>query len=166
MPRRRSRHRYTLARPVKVAKYSNETFSFARDLGFNGGQTSWVLVTQSSQVLGTRKCKNFTLTCTTSANFPFLFVLVFLPEGTNPSDLSVGTSIVGNFLVASSLYEPSQNVILQGIINGNQSGATRFKTRLARNLNSGDRIVLGIKPIIQYQDTVDVIGTINYAISY
>lgn len=165
MPRRRRIRKYSLARPVKLQKYSNETFAFGQSLSYT--QTdAWVLVSKSTDVLGTRKAKNFTLTFITGNNYPFLFALVFVPEGTQPSPLNVGSQVTSNYLISTSMYNPNQNVILQGIISGYTGGPIRYKTRLARNLSSGDQIVLVMKPLIEYEGEVDVIGTVNYAISY
>ena len=161
MPRRRRSKRYSLTRPVKLVKYSNETFSFQSLLTYNAGQDLWVLVSKSTDILGVRKAKNFTLNLITAGTIPFLFALVFVPEGTQPSPLAVGTTAEGSVLISNSLYNPNQNVIMQGIIAGFQAGPLRYKTRLARNLNSGDEIVLCIKPLVSFPDTIGIIGTVN-----
>ena len=166
MPRRRHHKKYSLSRPVKLVKYSNETFSFVSTRAYNNGADAWVMVSKSTEVLGTRKAKNFTLTFTTGANYPFVFALVFVPEGTDPSPIQIGTQITSNYLISTSLYNPNQNVILQGIAAGYTGGPIRYKTRLARNLNSGDSVVLVLKPLIPYEGNIDICGTVNYAISY
>ena len=149
MPRRRRSRRVTLYRPLKVAKYSNETFAFANTmLSSNPGQYLIVL-TKQTDILGTRKAKNFTLSLVVAQDLAVVFALVFVPQGTNPSAIEIGTEIDQGVLVSDSLYDPNQNVILQGVSAGLSSGVTRFKTRLARNLNSGDSIFL-IKSTICY----------------
>lgn len=153
MPRRyRRRHRYSIARPLKTTKYSNETYAFSFTHYGSVGQNaafSKVVVPPSSGILGTRKCKNFTLRIKLSGLGLFdisqnppefdselegsvYVVLVYVPEGNNPSPVNIGSA------TAASLYEPNQNVILSALVDINQVYA--FKTRLARNLNSGDSI--------------------------
>lgn len=184
MPRRyRRRHRYTVARPLKTTKYSSETYGSEFNIqnaagaqGSHGLFTLPVIPNAIGGVLGTRKCKNFTLRLCAEqtmyddqANQTFdrarvAFALVFVPEGTNPSNIQFGA---GNN--PASLYEPNQNVILSGIIDSNQTYA--FKTRLARNLNAGDTIVLvlgDLTSLAQAGDSTNtpVTMTCNYAISF
>ena len=96
MPRRYRRRRYAITRPLKTTKYSNETYAA-------GSSTQWLdsalyssVCIPASQTLGTRKCKNFTLTLVSKAgaddyNKPIYFALVFVPEGTVPSALNIGS---------------------------------------------------------------------------
>lgn len=167
MPRRR-RSRRSVYRPLKTAKYSNETFSFQQQIStYTQNEQYPVLVSKSTDVLGTRKAKNFTINfLSSSAQIPFLFALVFVPEGTAPSPLTWGSAVDSGYLISASMYNPNQNVILSGITAGFNQGVTRLKTRLARNLNSGDRIVLVMKPLGTFTDPIVVCGTVNYAISY
>lgn len=184
MPRRyRRRHRYTVARPLKTTKYSSETycsqFNIVNNQGVQGSHGLFVLPVIPNAiggVLGTRKAKNFTLRlCSeptlyddqTNQSFDrarVAFALVFVPEGTNPSNIQFGA---GN--QAASLYEPNQNVIISGIIDSNQTYS--FKTRLARNLNAGDNIALVLGDLTALQTTGDSTNTpvtmsCNYAISF
>lgn len=184
MPRRyRRRHRYTVARPLKTTKYSSETYCSVLTIsnqagaqGSHGQFTLPVIPNAIGGVLGTRKCKNFTLRlCAeqtmyndqTTDSFDrarVAFALVFVPEGTNPSALQYGA---GN--QPASLYEPNQNVILSGIIDSNQT--YNFKTRLARNLNAGDTIALVLGDLTTLQNagdstTTPVTMSCNYAISF
>ena len=126
MPRRyRRRHRYTIARPLKTTKYSNETFLCSTHIGSDQAATAvtfyqtnlLVLPSNLQGILGTRKVKNFTVrikadprlftsggeTVTSPTNL--FFVLAFVPEGNDPSDIKVGNSSM------VSAYEPNQNVI-------------------------------------------------------
>lgn len=121
--------------------------------------------TTTGNVLGTRKAKNFSLKLsatnlymlndnkiigTTDQVINFIFALVYLPEGIDPSQLVQGT-----FPSSTSLYEPNQNVIMCGTISAGESKT--ISSRLARNLNYGDRIMLLIKhPAIP---TVNVNGS-------
>lgn len=184
MPRRyRRRHRYTVARPLKTTKYSSETYcsqlNIQNNAGAQGSHGQFVLPVLPNAiggVLGTRKCKNFTLRlCAEQTLYDdqqnqtfdrarVAFALVFVPEGTNPSHIQFGA---GN--QAASLYEPNQNVILTGIIDSNQTYS--FKTRLARNLNAGDTIALVLGDLTAIETAGDSTNTpvtmsCNYAISF
>lgn len=155
MPRRyRRRHRYSIARPLKTTKYSNETFLASVNIGSNDPATGEgvfyytnlnCLPNNLQGVLGTRKVKNFTIRIkpdnrvfTPSGGDPVIqtptifFVLAFVPEGNEPGQIRIGN---GSML---SAYEPNQNVIMSGMVDDSQ--VYSFKTRLARNLNAGDQI--------------------------
>lgn len=166
MPRRYRRRRYAITRPVKTAKYSNETYSALGIVDASRIADSYVLLSASTPVLGTRKAKNFTLTIVTDSDVPFFFALVFVPQGTEPGSLTASSSVDEGVLLASSLYEPNQNVIISGSFGGPNSAVERFKTRLARNLNSGDSIVLIFKNLVIGTADTHVAIMCNYAISY
>lgn len=137
-----------------------------------------VTVVPTSNIQGTRKVKNITLKITGQyLTGPVFCALVYVPDGTVPNALSLGNG--------SSFYEPNQNVISTFIIpqtvQFNQVGETitpvpagqntyTISTRLARNLASGDRIVLLMAPgkdILFNANTPPYIcGTCNYAIKY
>ena len=174
MPRRRRSRRSYIYRPVKTAKYSNETLAFVQSIAYSQN-SQFILVSPSTSVLGTRKAKNFTLTFFGAPATVWLFALIFVPEGTRPNNLSYGNQIDAQTgdLLAADLYNPSQNVILQGLLGGlaSQAGVAggqiyRFKTRLARNLNAGDRLMIALKPLSSYEGNAEFVGTLNYAISY
>ena len=133
------------------SKYSNETTfvnisldepvnagnSFPADTGGNLG----VDIINPTNVLGNRKVKNFTIKLT-ATNFtgPIVGVLVYVPEGTVPNPLSMGS-------LANKLYEPNQNVICNFVIPTStlsqaSTATVSVRSSLARNLNSNDRIVL------------------------
>ena len=172
MPRRYRRRRYAIARPVKTAKYSNETYASAAIETFATANVYYAVPIAQANVLGTRKVKNFTLTiCSKAANVadehqPFFFALVFLPEGTTPSAINFGTTInqQTHAVESVSLYEPNQNVIMQGVVDSTQ--VYRFKTRLARNLNSGDRVILAFRPLGNWTAAGLLCYTLNYALSF
>lgn len=183
MPRRYRKHRYSTYRPLKSAKYSNETFGSEISIDNNSGNVgthgsfACPVVPLPNGVLGTRKCKNFTIrfcsepTSTddgagniTEDTSRVAFALVFVPEGTNPSAVQFGA---GNNPL--SLYEPNQNVILSGIFDSQQTYT--FKTRLARNLNAGDQVVLCMSDLAEVTNLGEtthtpVYFTCNYAISF
>ena len=176
MPRRYTRSgRYT--RRVKTVKYSNETYNISGTYNTANAaiKSDWqeTLITAIDQQ-GVRKCKNFELSLTggpfngpnnTSEPVPMFFALVYVPQGTEPSQINIGAPDA-----ASSLYEPNQNVILSGVWPGNLNAPFVKKTRLARNLNSGDSIVLvtSCPPFSTaggaYSKNIAI--TLNYAISF
>ena len=157
----------------KRISYSNETTSFNTTTVITAGATpnfpsfgegasnmGLVLVAPVTNQ-GKRKCKNFTLSISTKGNsVPLVGVLVYVPEGTNPSTLLIGNASQSG----ASLYEPNQNVIMQGFLDDAQ--VYRFKTRLARNLNSGDTIQLIWKPFNTFSENCFFSYTLNYAMSY
>lgn len=148
------KYHYSIARPIKSVKYSNESFSTRFNLGYLDAPgpglhktETLVVVPSVAAPLGVRKVKNFTVSfiCDNSRIFTpggqtlerpaqIIFALVFVPEGTNASDLMPTNTL----MQPRSLYEPNQNVIMSGLISS--QNMCRFKTRLARNLNAGDSI--------------------------
>lgn len=168
MPRRRRSRRVNLYRPLKVAKYSNETYAFASTMSSSQPGQYPVILTKSTDILGTRKAKNFTLSLCVAQDLAVVFALVFVPQGTTPSSIEIGTTVDTGVLISDSLYDPNQNVILQGVTAGLSSGVARYKTRLARNLNSGDAIYLILYPLFWPSEVTQAVvyGTLNYAISY
>lgn len=186
-------------------KYSNETVTFAYEASTNldAGDT-WpniaepqpgqipkgVLIVPATNVMGNRKVKNFTIKVTTkNSNSPIYGALVYVPEGTTPGDLGTNSRY-------KSLYEPNQNVICSFIIppncnrieeDGNyfvydsqSSQLINVTSRLARNLSSGDMIVLLFSnsmalysgPGTHTDDNgrvdakTEIYGSVNYAIRY
>ena len=179
MPRRYRRSRYPITRPLKSTKYSNETYGSVVTITNNTedtyGRANIQLVPDIAGTLGTRKVKNFTLrlipeetldddgSTQTFDRARIAWLLVYVPEGTNPSSVQFGTSSP-----ALSVYEPNQNVIMSGLVDSNQCYS--FKTRLARNLSAGDTIALILldlnQPDAGHTITSVVTFEINYAISF
>lgn len=182
--RYRRRHRYTVARPLKTTKYSNETYTSAFNMiaedvpvGTHATFSIPIIPQAMGGVLGTRKAKNFTLRICPEATLieqkvggntfersRVAFALVFVPEGTLPSAIKFGANTS-----AASLYEPNQNVILSGLVDSTQTYT--FKTRLARNINSGDTIALVLYDLISLtadwnSTNTPIAFTCNYAISF
>lgn len=174
MPRRYTRSgRYT--RRVKTVKYSNETYNYAGEYTVQNAavKNNWseTLITAIDQQ-GVRKCKNFELSLTGTpftnaqnqiAHAPMFFALVYVPQGTEPSQINIG-----NPDACASLYEPNQNVIMSGVWPSDLTAPFVKKTRLARNLNSGDRIVL-VMSSPQFGEgaySKNLAVTLNYAISF
>lgn len=179
MPRRYTRSgRYT--RRVKTVKYSNETYNFIDSLPVTKPSSktiAWSTVISAIDQQGVRKCKNFELTLTGGPLYsgtpntpvetvPLFWALVYVPQGTQPSDINVGSTEA-----PASLYEPNQNVIMSGVWPGDLTAPYVKRTRLARNLNSGDSLAFVIAvPPFKADDTVtyskNIAMTLNYAISF
>lgn len=179
MPRRYTRSgRYT--RRVKTVKYSNETYNFTGQYNVDNGalKSDWKETLISAiDTQGVRKCKNFELSLTggpfaptgqtqgDNIQAPIFFALVYVPQGTEPSQINIGQPDG-----CASLYEPNQNVIMAGVWPGDLTAPFVKKTRLARNLNSGDRIVLvtSAPPFGAASSTYSkmLAVTLNYAISF
>ncbi len=161
---RRYRRRYRRSRPVKTVKYSNETSSAMFDVSTTQGQTNVTLI-PAAEITGMRKAKNFELRIINNAQSAVGFALVYVPENTEIKNLTYGTSDA-----STSLYEPSQNVIMSGFLSYGSSytNAQVFKTRLARNLNEGDTIALCVKPFSSLDggDATQIAVTLNYAMTF
>lgn len=180
-------------RNYRSQKYSNETIAFNADLTATvDGGANWpfneetsekgVTIVPPTDILGNRKVKNFTLKVTANGNDDQIFgALVYVPEGTDPSSILCTGKV-------QSMYEPNQNVILTFVIPPNvqrdvdglitqMSAPTQIvvTSRLARNLNTGDKIVLIMSSPngITAGDGEDsnpppmtCSGTVNFAIKY
>lgn len=187
-------------------KYSNETvtFSLGQDEDVTAAGSTWptddspgegdipkgILVVPATNLMGNRKVKNFTIKVTgQNLNTAIYGALVYVPEGTTPSNLGTNSQY-------KSLYEPNQNVITQFVIppNCNRTTTTphylinvqspqiiNVTNRLARNLSSGDMIVLLFSnsgPLYAGDGThvnsttgltdapAEIYGSVNYAIRY
>lgn len=187
-------------------KYSNETitFSLGQDEAVTSAGDTWptdenpeagdipkgILVVPATNLMGNRKVKNFTIKVTAQNIDTAVYgALVYVPEGTTPSNLGTNSQY-------KSLYEPNQNVIAQFVIppNCNRTTTTphylinvqapsiiNVNNRLARNLSSGDMIVLLFSnsgPLHGGDGThvnettgltdapAQIYGSVNYAIRY
>jgi hypothetical protein len=165
MPRRFRRYARS-ARTVKPVRYSNETIS-GQDLA-TLDKTSYVasVIVAATDAQGVRKVKNPTLRLVSSPSNPLspvLWVLAYVPQGFENFQITMGN--LGGAPV--SVYEPNQNVIMSGILNpaGTQDPVT-YRSRLARNLESGDRIVLFFYNPAAEPIQVLISFTFNYAICY
>ena len=166
MPFIRRRRRSYVRRPIKAIKYSNETYVGAASFSNDGNLTQVISFVPPIQSLGVRKCKNFALSIMSQVTAPVLFALVFVPEGTNPSGLSYGNQVSqAGSLTTLSMYEPNQNVIMSGIFGGTNTNVERFKTRLSRNLNAGDQILLVWRPLETITEG-QICAALNFAIAY
>lgn len=162
MPRRV--RRAASRRTYKVQKYSNETVSYTVNLQKLAGQkvSNYYIVVPASTIFGVRKTKNYTLyiDICSQDNDPatLCWALVFVPSGQQPGQINFSDQNI------TAYYEPNQNVIASGIASNKE--LVRVKTRLARNLSSGDYValILCAPPFSNY--IADITFTCNYAIAF
>lgn len=169
-------YRRGYSRSVKPVKYSNETYNSNVTYLYDGStpSTRYITLIDAISQTGMRKVKNFTLNITQSPVYgsnqsiksvsSFVYALVYLPDGVSATALNVGS---GQNSV--SLYEPNQNIIMSGVCSSD-NGQLRLSTRLARNLNSGDKILLLFRPANSAPgasgDYVNISAICNYSISF
>lgn len=167
MYRRRSRR--SVVRTVKPVKYSNETYCQSVPstiAASNWNNSLFINLVPATQTAGMRKAKNFTLSMQyTSFEAPVAFALVYVPQGQNPSELN-RAAWAAQSTAPTSLYEPNQNVIMQGLLPPECNGRQEFRTRLARNLNSGDTVYLVLRAIDDLTTTPAFACQLNFAICY
>lgn len=167
MPRRYRRYRSVYVRPSQ--RYSVETQNINISGQIVDDESTHTMIGQIESQ-GLRKAKNFTLNLSTTPfkkedgtlySGPIAFALVYVPQGTTPSHLTIGTAN------AASLYEPNQNVILSGVYTAGES-SLKTVSSLARNLNSGDSIKLILKYINQKMPypSLDIFAQLSYAITF
>ena len=152
------RRPYKRARGGKRIKYSVQQKAF--QFNATAGTTTGQVIVPATTLEGMRKVKHLTINLTSSGTTPapqFWWVLAYVPQGTTPGGISIGTSTAG-----TAMYEPNQFVMNCGIIDPD-AGPIRISSPLGRNLNDGDGIVLLIKP--NSTDNISIQGTCRYAIS-
>lgn len=164
----RRSYRYSRARrtrPLKTVKYSNETFNSTFEFAQGASQQQYAILIAPISSQGMRKAKNFTLRISCSKAPLLLWALVYVPDGTVPQPINLAPPVQQQAPNSVSYYEPNQNVIMSGFLYPGTPQET-FRTRLARNLNSGDCIALILRPAIQADEQSYAYASLNYAISY
>jgi hypothetical protein len=169
MPRRFRRYART-ARTVRPVRYSNETVSGTAGGAINAGATVGTVLLAPINAQGVRKLKNPTLRIAMTAPtppWPILWALVYVPEGFPAEALKLDYGGVNT--LPPSLFEPNQNLIMSGVMpsTGTAEPIT-YRSRLARNLNSGDSISLLVRAISGEEDITSVafVYHLNFAICY
>nr|QQL09573.1 putative capsid protein [Marmot associated feces virus 1] len=128
------------------------------------------VICPSSEVAGMRKVKNFNLQFVANLNQPFLWALVYVPDGAsvtniNPEIINATTMPVNagyTELFAANQWVIGCGTFIEGAIN-------TYKTRMSRNLNSGDTVWLMMfmnGSLAEGTGPVLVNCTGNYAIRY
>ena len=142
------------------AKYSVE--QQAGTLSVPAASQAYAQVVPDTAIQGMRKVKHLTVsvaakeTVVPSSQSLAYWALVYVPQGTSVNSLSV-TGTTG-------LYEPNQYVMNCGVVDFS-AGPVRFTSRVARNLNSGDKVVL----IMANPNTTDAASyfyCVRYAVSF
>jgi hypothetical protein len=152
MPRRFRRCARS-ARTVKPVRYSNETVA---------GQGAPTIPGTSN----VRKVKNPTLrlvSAPASTPVAILWILAYVPQGFDTFKINMG--VAGSAPV--SVYEPNQNVIVSGMLTpSGTADPVTYRSRLARNLDSGDKILLSFYNPNAQGINVSISYTFHYAICY
>ena len=128
---------------------------------FNGtvdaSSTTSIDVVPAVTFQGMRKVKHLTVTLCPSSNVSMYWALFYLPQGMTAPALTNTSS--------SPLVEPNQYVMNCGIFDSD-AGPQRISSRISRNLNSGDKIVLLLHPTLaEGAGPYTVTGIVRYAIT-
>ena len=125
------------------------------------GTTTSTLIVPQTSVRGMRKVKHLTVSLggQNSVVGPMYWAIVYVPEGYTPQAFGVPT--VENPSV--DLYQSNQFVMACGVMDFD-AGPQRISSPLSRNLNSGDSIVLLLRPAVGAADQL-VYGVVKYAIT-
>lgn len=170
----RRRRSYRRVRPAKRMRYSAECSLINANLTSETPMMAIPIAPTGSlsvSALGMRKAKNFTLTLAAPVENPLglvAFALVYWPElySTAPQNFAPTISNLPGVGQAVSMYEPNQNVIMQGVWSLGESSYRQFSS-LARNLNSGDTLMLILKSLGTLPETgLPVVGSVKFAIGY
>ena len=139
-------------------KYSVEHTAFQTSVA--AATTTSIVVVPSSNIRGMRKVKHLTISIAgASSGVGVYWALVYCPEGYSPQAFNVPTAENPSV----DLYYANQFVMSCGVLDFD-AGPQRISTRLSRNLNSGDSIVLllrsvsgelsGLQGVVQYAITL------------
>lgn len=126
-------------------QYTPFTVNFFLNNGSKGG---YQVIVPASKVAGIRKVKNIGFDLTTNCDVPLIYSVFYLPEGSGEGSISSNINKVTaaaddtqdgglNFV---ELYAANQWVIGCGSIIQGTIG--RFRSRMARNLNNGDLVLV------------------------
>ena len=139
-------------------KYSVENTAFTATI--NAETTTSVPVVPPTAVRGMRKVKHVTISMSTpgNTNGGVFWALVYVPEGYTPQAFGVPT--LEN--PSADLYSANQFVMSSGVMDLD-AGPQRISSRLSRNLNSGDSIVLLLRNATGGPTTY--YGVVHYAIT-
>ena len=128
-------------------------------------QTSYQFITAlvpPSTTQGMRKIKHLTISManiTGDQNGLIWYAIVYVPEGYEPQALQIP-----NVGAACVNYAANQFIMNSGVIDFS-AGPTRIRSKLSRNLNSGDQIYLILATTAESPATMKVYGQVSYAIT-
>ena len=136
-------------------KYSVERTSGSTTIS---SETTSSIVVASNAIQGMRKVKHmeisFSNTTTNQVADSIYWALVYVPQGTVANSLNT----------TGSTYEPNQFVIEAGVLDFT-GGPLRIRSRLARNLNSGDSIHLLMRAHQLAGDPPTIAYVVKYAVT-
>lgn len=139
-------------------KYSVEQTLFS--LQPTPATTTVVPVVPATTTQGMRKVKHLTITAavsTVAATDAFMWALFYLPEGFTAPGFNSSNG--------APLVEPNQFVMNCGVFDAT-AGPLRISSRVSRNLNSGDSIVLLVRPVSGTTQANPIFtGMVRYAIT-
>ena len=164
MPRRYRRHfrnkdKYSIEQTNIVSPVISEwpLFTPTSELESNSRQFA-IAVLPPVDFEGMRKVKHLTISFSFIQDIPLFYSIVYVPQGYQPQSLHIPSS--GN---AISQYDANQFVMSSGILDFS-GGPCRIRSRLSRNLNSGDSIYLILAAINSNSDAF-VFAQVSYAIT-
>lgn len=141
-------------------KYSIEQTAGSLTINANT-QDGYIVVVPPADLQGMRKVKHISIQMAdrlagTQNVTNLTWAIVYAPAGMTPNILMPNG--------AQSLYEPNQYVMSCGVFDFS-AGPLRISSPLARNLNSGDQIVLVVKqnPVSESNRTYDFV--VKYAVT-
>lgn len=132
-------------------KYSVEQTAFQAAL--TPSESTAVDIVPAVSTQGMRKVKHITVSA--SASGACWWALMYLPQGVTISGINVTTG--------QPLVEPNQFCMNCGVFDGD-AGPIRVSSGLSRNLNSGDKVILVIRPMAATGQT-SFSGVARYAIT-
>lgn len=151
--------------PRKKYSLSRSTIGLSVTPGVSGGlgdqATARVVAPVTGQ--GKRKAKNFDiqLACQQGAQNSealIYYALVYVPAGSEPAELNATTAV--------EFYSPASNVLAAGIYDCDEGTGFRVRTRLARNLNAGDQIILLCRATSGSATAIILRGIVTYVVAY
>lgn len=149
------RRRY---RRGKRDKYSVEQTLF--DGLLTRGNTSIFEIVPATTTQGMRKVKHVTVSTATAGSdthYGLLWAIMYVPQGMTVPGFNLSSG--------QPLLEPNQFVMNCGAFDSD-GGPLRISSPVARNLNSGDRIVLLLCPTTSTSGaSVGISGVVRYAIT-
>ena len=141
--RRRSgnRDKYSIEQTNIVSTPCNTWPQFnPSDASLQASRQFTIPIVPPVETQGMRKVKHLTLTianfASTSDSAPLFYAIVYVPQGYEPQPISYPADGY-----AVNNYSANQFVMSSGVIDFT-GGPTRIRSRLSRNLNSGDSIYL------------------------
>lgn len=170
--RRRASKRYSVETTVAA---TSTTLDPSEQLD---GPNDRVIVVPVTDLQGMRKVKNFTVEgcpATVAEGTLIAWALVYVPNVRRAGPIDTLAPFPD---APTSLYEPNQHVIMQGVWNSMDPAPVKRFSRLSRNLNSEDAICLIVRQYSvdgldgtdeipeHYSVPQKMIWTVKYAIAY